>query len=206
MEELEKQNIYSDKQAEGLSLLEELLKKLPQDRHLEVVKKFNRLGLRQDDEVMVLLYTMLYIKGMYEDVPDAMKASVERVEQALIQLGVKFEDAVDEVFKEAAARAAGVTAANSQEIVQSGDKLLRLAEAIQADMEERRQSLGKEADLVRAKTQKLFVEAMKKELPSVWAQYLGSFYSAKRIARDVAVVAMGFGICQLVLELARRIL
>lgn len=188
------------------SLLEELLTKIPQDRHLEVVKQFNRLGLRQDDEVMVLLYTMLYVKGMYEDIPQAMNGSVEKVEQALIQLGVKFEDAVDEVFKEAAARANSMMDASSQEIVQSEEKLLRLAEAIQDDMEARRESLGKESELVRAKTQKLFVETMKKELPNLWDSYIRSFYSAKRIARDVAVVAMALGVCQVTLEVIKRLL
>ena len=188
------------------SLFEELLTKIPQDRHLEVVKQFNRLGLRQDDEVMVLLYTMLYVKGIYEDIPHAMNGSVEKVEQALIQLGVKFEDAVDEVFKEAAVRANSVMEASSQEIVQSGEKLLRLAEAIQDDMEARRESLGKESELVRAKTQKLFVETMKKDLPGLWDGYVRSFYSAKRIARDVAVVAMGLGVCQVTLELVKRLL
>ena len=187
------------------SMLEELLQRIPQDRHLEVVKQFNRLGLRQDDEVMVLLYTMLYVKGMYEDIPQAMNGSVEKVEQALIQLGVKFEDAVDEVFKEAAERASEMMAAHTKQLAQSKDGLSTLAEAIQQDIEERREAIAKEVELVRTKTQKLFVESMKKELPRLWEDYIRSFYSLKRIARDVAVVAMGLGVCQVVLELLKRL-
>ncbi len=187
------------------SMLEELLQRIPQDRHLEVVKQFNRLGLRQDDEVMVLLYTMLYVKGMYEDIPQAMNGSVEQVEQALIQLGVKFEDAVDEVFKEAAERASEVIVAHTKQLAQSKDSLSTLAEAIQQDIEQRREAIAKEVELVRTKTQKLFVESMKKELPRLWEDYIRSFYSLKRIARDVAVVAMGLGVCQVVLELLKRL-
>lgn len=76
----------------------ELVENMPETRQLQILKVIENAGLNENDSLFVFLYTMGYIKTMYEDIPEALTGLTEKLDSITTENTEKIKDALSKVL------------------------------------------------------------------------------------------------------------